>query len=787
MRGKSIIVLFLLTGVISYCFGQNREDSFFKNGDKVNFIGNSITHSGDFHHYILMYYATRFPNQKVAFYNCGIKGDNANSFLRRMDADILPRKANWSVVMAGMNDVNRSLYAPALQSQPETEERKRRALSDYEGYLESVIQRLQKSKTKIILQKPSIYDQTGDLPAPNLVGVNDALKKCTQIIDGLAKKYKLQVIDYYTIMNDLNTRLQIKDPKATIIGNDRVHPGPVGNMIMAYQFLKSTNAPKYVSLVEIENGALKHFENCALSDLNVSKDNIGFKLKEQSLPFPVPAEAEQALSLVPFAEELNVQLLKVNALAEGKYTLTIDGVFIGNFTSQQLANGLNIAGIKSTPQYKQALKVMQQAIQYRNVQRKLRDLKFIEFSYLPEKLWNADFTEIKKFSENYLAFLQSANDARYPAMKTQFDAYLDKKPEEKELEQQAIALPDSIFAASKLTEHTYQISKADLAMPDRNVAPFGTNASGAEFAPHTSPGIYNKNYTYPTVVQLDYFKSKGLTLFRMPFLWERIQNELGGELNKDELSRMMAFVDAARERNLWVILDMHNYGRRHINGNNELIGSPLVSIDHVADAWAKIVREFKSKENIWAYGIMNEPHDMLPATPWFQIAQSIITKIRSVDSKTPIMVGGDSWSSAERWPLFSDNLKNLVDPSNNLIFESHIYFDKDASGAYKRSYDEEGTTPSTGITRAEPFVKWLKMNKLRGFVGEYGVPDDDPRWLVTLDNFLNYLKSNCIGGAYWSAGPWWHKYKLAIEPVNGIDRPQMPVLVKYQTADSGCK
>lgn len=333
---------------------------------------------------------------------------------------------------------------------------------------------------------------------------------------------------------------------------------------------------------------------------------------------------------------------------------------------------------------------------------------------------------------------------------------------------------------------SYALKKVE-EMPERCKLPFGTNASGAEFAPHVIPGVLNTHYGFPGVAQLDYFKSKGLTLFRMPFLWERVQPKLGGELDKEELARMVAFVDAARERNLWVILDMHNYARRNVNGKLEIIGASSVSIDHVVDAWRKLAEVFKTKDNIYGYGMMNEPHDMPDGKLWFNIAQSIITGIRSVDATTPIMVGGDSWSSAERWIAFSDNLKNLSDPASKLIFEAHIYFDKNASGAYKDSYDKERTTKRTGIKRARPFVKWLKKNNLKGFIGEYGVPDDDPRWLATLDKFLGYLQKNDINGAYWSAGPRWGKYRLAIEPIEAKDRPQMSVLEKYKFANEDCK
>lgn len=313
--------------------------------------------------------------------------------------------------------------------------------------------------------------------------------------------------------------------------------------------------------------------------------------------------------------------------------------------------------------------------------------------------------------------------------------------------------------------------------------PFGINLAGAEFAHDKIPGIYGKNYIYPTTDELDYFKSKGLTLFRVPFLWERLQPVLGGELDTLELRRLTHFISACKERNLDIIPDMHNYCRRYENGIRRLIGSPEVAITHVADAWRKIARELKPYDNIWGYGIMNEPHDLLENAPWFDIAQEVISAIRLEDSETAIIIAGDSWSSAERWPFFSENLKYLQDPAKNLIFEGHIYFDEDASGAYKNSYEKERGSETIGISRAIPFTEWLKRNNLRGFIGEYGVPDDDPRWLITLDKFLTYLKENGINGTYWAAGPYWGKYKLAVEPKNGEDRPQMKILEKYIFAD----
>ncbi|MDW7691366.1 glycoside hydrolase family 5 protein [Flammeovirgaceae bacterium SG7u.111] len=315
--------------------------------------------------------------------------------------------------------------------------------------------------------------------------------------------------------------------------------------------------------------------------------------------------------------------------------------------------------------------------------------------------------------------------------------------------------------------------------------PFGVNLAGAEFESEI-PGKFNVNYTYPTASELDYYKSKGLMLVRLPFRWERIQPTLNSSLDPVELKRIKDFVQSAKERNIVVLLDLHNYCRYELNGKSEIIGSKNLSIAHFKDVWSKLSAEFKNTPTIWGYGIMNEPHDLLSSTSWFSMAQEAISGIRKNDTKTRIVVAGDSWSSAERWVKASDNLKNLSDPSNNLVFEAHVYFDDNASGMYAKNYDEEYAYPNIGVDRVKPFVNWLKTNKLKGFIGEYGVPSKDKRWLVPLDNFLRYLKANCINGTYWAGGPWWGEYHLSVEPEKGVDKPQMGILEKYTSLSSSC-
>lgn len=349
----------------------------------------------------------------------------------------------------------------------------------------------------------------------------------------------------------------------------------------------------------------------------------------------------------------------------------------------------------------------------------------------------------------------------------------------------------ALYFANKKGNKVWQLPynmNSDFARPIRFKAPksdkadyqpFGVNLASAEFNEANLPGEYDKHYTYPTTKQLDYFKSKGLMLIRLPFKWERIQPDLNGALDQLELIRMKTFIEEAKKRKMKIIPDLHNYGRRVVKGKKTIIGTNGLTVGHFADLWQKLAVELKGYTNIYGYGLMNEPHDLSPSVSWFEMAQAAITSIRSVDEKTLIIVGGDDWSSAERWIIKSDTLKYLNDPSRNLMFEAHVYFDADASGSYKNSFDEEGCSPTKGIERVYPFVKWLKVNGFRGIVGEYGVPDTDERWLETMDNFLSYLQREGVLATYWAAGPWWGKYKLSLEPRDSKDRPQMKIVEKY--------
>ncbi len=312
----------------------------------------------------------------------------------------------------------------------------------------------------------------------------------------------------------------------------------------------------------------------------------------------------------------------------------------------------------------------------------------------------------------------------------------------------------------------------------------GVNLAGAEFGAGNSasaslPGRYQIHYIYPGEADFKRYADLGMKLVRLPFRWERLQPKLNTELNAAELSRLMATLDHARKHDVQVILDMHNYYRYY----GKLIASGDVPISAFADSWRRIARKVANHPAVYGYGLMNEPHSTNGKWPAAALAAS--KAIREIDRKGWIYVAGDRWSSAYHWPSYNTQLVAdpwMRDPKNNLIYEAHLYLDKDFSG----SYANRGAVynPMTGVDRAKPFVEWLRKHRLRGFIGEHGAPDYSPSAIVATDNLLKYLGQNCIPSTYWAAGPWWGDYALSLDVNNGKARPQLPVLRKHATNKS---
>jgi endoglucanase len=318
----------------------------------------------------------------------------------------------------------------------------------------------------------------------------------------------------------------------------------------------------------------------------------------------------------------------------------------------------------------------------------------------------------------------------------------------------------------------------------------GVNLAGAEFGEIHIPGVFNTDYTFNSETSFAYFAARSLGLMRIPFFWERVQPTLRGPLDSAYLGLLKQNVAWAKAHGNRVVLDLHNFARYRFNEGgklNEYVidnlygGVVRVSSGDFADVWARLSTEFSNEPAVYAYGLMNEPHDMGTAD-WRTISRIALNAIRNNGDTKLITVPGADYASAEFWPVVNGATAWIVDPANNFVYEAHTYFDRDNSGSYQRTYDQElaldSTLPTRGQRRLKNFTDWCQTNHVRGYLGEYGVPNTDARWLAVLDGFLTALDAVGLDGTYWAAGEWWGNYNLSVQPLNNFteDRPQLGTL-----------
>ncbi len=313
----------------------------------------------------------------------------------------------------------------------------------------------------------------------------------------------------------------------------------------------------------------------------------------------------------------------------------------------------------------------------------------------------------------------------------------------------------------------------------------GVNISGADFGETNLPGVFGHDYTFNSEQTYRYFADHGLNLFRIGVKWERLTPVLAGPLDATYLAGLRSNLDWAGRAGGVGVVNLQNFARYRLNGFEYILdNSPVLTRQHLADLWVRVSHELRDHPALYAFGLMNEPHDLGPAD-WKQISQFVLSALRDSGDHTLIMIAGDNWSHADEWPGVHGPDSWIDDPVTNFAYEAHLYFDADRSGQYKLNFDDElrrnPRLPSIGPERLRPFADWLARNQVRGYLGEYGIPGDDPRWQDVLENLLQALDAASVDGTYWSAGEWWGEYPLSVQPDSTfqMEKPQLGVLARH--------
>lgn len=392
MIKKNIISLLAILLIFSsHLFAQADR---FKKGERVVFTGNSITDGGHYHSYIWLYYMTRFPNERIDVFNAGIGGDVAGQIYQRLNDDVFIHNPTVVTLTFGMNDVG---YYDFLKPQADSFA-KARVKESYNSFVKIEEALKAHAAVKKIMIVSSPYDETVKKLNNYFPGKSKAMLEVADFQQAAAEKNKWGFVDFNRPMTAINQQVQQKDSTFTLCGGDRIHPGNDGHMIMAYLFLKAqglANKPVADISINAADQKIEKADNCTITNLTSGKSKIAFNYLAKSLPYPIDTIARgwmetrrqsDALPLIPFMNDFNKEQLTIKSLdAAKKYSLKIDGKPVGSFTGNAFADGVNLAAITITPQYKQALSLMYLNEERWEIERRFRMYYWLQFSFFRDK------------------------------------------------------------------------------------------------------------------------------------------------------------------------------------------------------------------------------------------------------------------------------------------------------------------------------------------------------------------------------------------------------------------
>jgi lysophospholipase L1-like esterase len=355
---------FFVTGLSS---AQQPDRFYLHPDDKVIFYGDSITDQRLYTAIVETFVATRYPSLHVSFINSGwggdaVSGGGGGTIDTRLSRDVLAFKPTVVTVMLGMNDGG---YHAATAASDEK----------YTAGYRHIIETLQKELpgVRITAIKPSPYDNVTRTYAAGGLGnfeYNEVMRGYGMWIDNYAKTAHFDVADGNAGIVSMLRRAYEVDPEASkTIVNDRVHPGFAGHIVLASELLKAWNARSQVSEVIVDASKaqpkLSSEEHSHVTELKGGA-SIRWTALDDALPLPVAQWQDMwgggpvalVLKSSDVTRELNQQTLKVTGLHPGMYSLKIDEAVIGSFNADQLAQGINMALLK-TPASDQAYKVYQ--------------------------------------------------------------------------------------------------------------------------------------------------------------------------------------------------------------------------------------------------------------------------------------------------------------------------------------------------------------------------------------------------------------------------------------------
>jgi len=332
--------------------GAAAEESALLPKARVAIVGDSITEQKLYSKYVECWLlaCSGVPDLRVMQFGWG--GETAGGFANRADNDLGVFDPDIVTLCYGMNDGG---YQPW----------KGEIGTAYEANMRRVLDRLSALGVKsVVVGSPGAVDTNffrpgqsmGDKPAH--AAYNDTLAHLRDIDRSLAKEKGQRFADVHAAMVGAMTKANgTLGPKYDVCGGDGFHPGPNGQLLMAYAFLKGLGVDGSIGEITVDLAAGKAEGTPGQKVTGVKKEGAASTVAVSSTRWPFCFEGDATssggtrsiLPFVPFNDELNRYRLKVTGLSTPAAKVTF-GAETKTFTKDQLAAGVNLAAeFPSTP------------------------------------------------------------------------------------------------------------------------------------------------------------------------------------------------------------------------------------------------------------------------------------------------------------------------------------------------------------------------------------------------------------------------------------------------------
>jgi len=365
---KTLLLLPLLASFLGQAFAAQPALAL-KDNDTWVMAGDSITAQRLHTNYIEAFFRTRYPQLHLHFRNSGISGNRTGSILDRFDYDVAAWKPTIVSIELGMNDVG--------GANPESPD----CAAGYVAGMKKLADNIRSVSAQPLFISSSPVNDGSVVGAWASVRCQ-TIHPFTLALKELGQKENVPVVDQYHPLialwgpnktlddaNSLAVRIRLLKPENNVpdlktlqafakswegkpagipLGGDSVHPGPVGQYMMASTILTALDVDR-----EVSSATLKPDGTVVLA----KNGKLTFTRLDERSPWPLSPDAITATALMPEIADLSRYNLTVSGLPAGQYSVSMDGKPVTTLSNKELAKGWNMSTISQGPVMDRAVKI----------------------------------------------------------------------------------------------------------------------------------------------------------------------------------------------------------------------------------------------------------------------------------------------------------------------------------------------------------------------------------------------------------------------------------------------